>query len=100
MFPNYTQDEILDDFILRFADSTLSLPEEKSFMEVMSCFPAVKHSARSGKAVSHMLKKIPGHKASVDFEQKMAAAFAIELEKEHKRRNNNSTSPEKSEVIG
>lgn len=88
MFSLYKADEVLDDFILRFSDCTLSLPEKEAFMEVMDQNPVVDKTARSGKIVSRLFKQLPPHKAGRGFEQKMAAAFALELEKEQQSLNN------------
>lgn len=97
MFPFYSQDEVIDDFIIRFSESSLSLSEEKAFMEVMHSYPAISHSAQAGKTVSGLLKAMPQHKAADTFEQKMAAAFALELEREKSEMN--SPSPKESEAV-
>ena len=87
MFSSYKADEVLDDFILRFSDSTLSLPEKEALMDVMDKNPAVEKTARAGKTIRNLFKQIPAVRARQGFEQKMAAAFALELEKEQKSLN-------------
>ncbi|MEX0646583.1 MAG: hypothetical protein WEA56_00685 [Balneolaceae bacterium] len=82
MFIYQTQDEIIDDFIAGFSDCTLSLPEQKAFMEVMDCNPAINKHARAGKFISRLFKQLPIYRARDGFEEKMAASFALELKKD------------------
>jgi len=74
--------ELLCSFILDYSDNCLSQDECKSFFELMRSNSAVKKSTESNISVKKMLKKLPEVKARSSFDRKMAASFAIELERE------------------
>lgn len=92
MFLKQTEDEVLTDFILDYSDQILSNPEKKSFTELMAYSAEVRKKAVSNWFIRTAMKKLPLLKASNGFDQRMAAAFAMELEKETMKANQKNTS--------
>jgi hypothetical protein len=91
------KDEVITDFILNFSDCTLSPAEKKSFTEVMANYPSLRKQAVSNWLIRSAIVKMEPIKAGPKFDQKMAAAFALEIEKETREANLKSTS--KNEMI-
>lgn len=76
------ENKILTDFILDYADRTLSKAEERSFTELMANFPKLRKQAVCNWYIRSAFKRLKPVKARDGFEQKMAAVFAGELERE------------------
>ena len=81
---NFTikSDEILDGFIIDFAESNLSKFELQAFSELKEVNPEIKKMAHTGLRVHTLLKRSRKVKANEDFDKRMAAKFAMELQKE------------------
>jgi hypothetical protein len=76
------ENEVLCSFILDYTDNCLSPAEEKSFSELMKRDRSVYRSVCSSRSIKKLLTTLPEIKAKPSFDQKMAAAFALELERE------------------
>lgn len=87
-----TEDEVLTDFILDYSDQILSSAEKSSFTELMAYSAEVRKKAVSNWFISTAIKKLQPIKARNGFDQKMAAAFAMELERETLKANKKNTS--------
>jgi len=82
-----TENEILTDFILDYSDHLLTPAEERSFRDFMAMYDDTRKSAKSGRSTASLLKKLPEIRAKEGFEQRMAAAFALEIEDETRQAN-------------
>ncbi|TVR34174.1 MAG: hypothetical protein EA390_03310 [Balneolaceae bacterium] len=83
----HTENEILTDFILDYSDHVLTPAEERSLRDLMAMCDDTRKFALSGRATVSLLKKLPEIRAKEGFEQRMAAAFALELEDETRQAN-------------
>lgn len=81
------ENEILTGFILDYSDRALSKAEERSFTELMAFSPEIRKKAVCNWFIRSSLQHIKKVKAKAGFDQRMAAAFAMELEKETKELN-------------
>jgi hypothetical protein len=82
-----SENPILRGFILDYAENKLTRPELASFTEVMACTPEIRIPAKRSRAIRQMLGRLPRIKARDGFEQRMAARFALELERETVKSN-------------
>lgn len=80
-------DEVLTDFILSYSEHCLTKAEELSFNELMNVNLQIRKCAVSNKSIRSLIHKLPKVTVSDNFDQKMAAAFSLELEKETIRNN-------------
>jgi hypothetical protein len=76
------ENELLCSFILDYTDQRLTPAEEKSFTELICNNSIVKKHAECNRSVNRLLSGLPQIKAKPTFDRKMAAAFAMELERE------------------
>ena len=76
------ENEILHDFILDYSDGSLEGGEKHSFAELMNSDCRIQRAVNANHTVPILLGKMPQIKVSDRFDRKMAAAFALELEKE------------------
>jgi len=83
----HTGNEILIDFILDYSDHLLTPAEERSLRDLMVMCDDTRKSAISGRLSASLLKKLPEIRAKKGFDQRMAAAFALELEDETRQAN-------------
>lgn len=81
------EDEVMADFILDYSEQCLSGAEELSFSELLSADTRVQCAVKANQAIPGLLQKLPQKGVSDQFDRKMAAAFAMELEKEITNRN-------------
>lgn len=80
-------DNLLDQFINDFAEGRLTKAELEAFSEVQDLNPEVRREAQSGIRVRKYLKNLKPIGCRPGFEQRMAAKFALELEKEVASKN-------------
>lgn len=73
---------ILTGFLLDYSENRLSATELSAFKELLDSSADLKREADHAKGVSSMLKSLPKVKAGKNFDRKMAARFALELERE------------------
>lgn len=78
---------ILTGFLLDYSENRLTIPELNAFNDLMEVSADLKREAESGKGVTAMLKTLPRVKASEHFDRRMAARFAMELEREVTEKN-------------
>jgi hypothetical protein len=90
---SYTlQSNLLDGFINDFTEGKLSSAELQSFSELQEKDESVRLTAQSGIKVRKYLKNLKSVTCSSGFDQRMAAKFALELEREVIERNKNRSS--------
>lgn len=87
----FENDEIITDFILKFADSTLSKPELASFTELMAQNRNIRKQAFTNWYIKSAFSFLKPVRCSKRFDQKMAAKFSLELERETTEKNRNRT---------
>lgn len=75
-------DSLLDQFINDFAEGRLSKGELEAFSEIQNTNPAIRAQAQAGIRVRKYLKNLRKVNSRPGFDQRMAAKFAMELEKE------------------
>jgi hypothetical protein len=78
---------LLDRFINDFTEGKLSSAELQSFSELQEQDEAVRLTAQSGIKVRKYLERLPSVVCQPGFDQRMAAKFALELEREVTQRN-------------
>lgn len=76
------ENELLCSFILDYSDNCLSPAERKSFSDLMRSNSILKERTESNVSVKKLLGRLPKVKARPSFDRKMAASFAMELERE------------------
>ncbi|MDX1591536.1 MAG: hypothetical protein R3283_06225 [Balneolaceae bacterium] len=76
------EDNILSEFILEYTEGSIEDAVKCSFEELMNSDCHIQHAVNANKVISFLLGKMPQIGVSDKFDRKMAAAFAIELEKE------------------
>ena len=89
------EDEVMADFILKFSDQCLHGGEELSFNELMRADCRIQFAVKANKVIPELLRELPQRGVSSMFDRKMAAAFAMELEKEKTELNLNKKSGRK-----
>jgi len=77
--PEYT---LLDDFINDFAEAKLSKAELQSFSELLDNDPELRHISLSGIKARKNLRNLHKINCRPGFDQRMAAKFSLELERE------------------
>lgn len=85
----FNNDEIITDFVLGFADATLSKPEQASFTELMAQDRSIRRQAFTNWYIKTAFSFLKPVRTSKKFDQKMAARFALELERETVEKNKN-----------
>lgn len=83
------EDEVMADFILDYSEQCLTGAEELSFSELMRTDSRVQCAVKANEAIPGLLQKLPQKGVSDLFDRRMAAAFAMELEKENTEQNLN-----------
>lgn len=83
------EDEVMADFILDYSEQCLSGAEELSFSELVRTDSRVQCAVNASRHIPVLLQKLPPKGVSDLFDRKMAAAFALELEKEKAQQNMN-----------
>lgn len=78
---------LLDEFVNDFAEGKLTKAELESFSELQDNNPALKRKAYSGMLARKNVMQLPKTKCRPGFDQRMAAKFALELEREVKLLN-------------
>lgn len=86
------QINLLDEFINDFVEGELSNSELQSFSELQNRDVSIRSTAQSGVRVRKYLKNLRTVKCRPGFDQRMAAKFAVELEREVIERNKNRSS--------
>lgn len=82
-------DNLLDEFINDFAEAKLSKAELQSFSELIDNDPELRHIAISGINARKNLRNLREIKCRPGFDQRMAAKFSLELEREVMTQNSN-----------
>jgi len=77
----------LTDFILDYSENRLKGSELSSFKELMKSSKVVFKEAVNGKNMRRAMASLPKRKTGKRFDQKMAARFALELERETAENN-------------
>jgi hypothetical protein len=78
---------LLTEFILDYSENKLTGPELSAFKELMNNSKVVCNAAVNGKNIRRAMAALPKRKVSNRFDQKMAAKFAMELERETTENN-------------
>ncbi len=78
---------LLDEFINNFSEARLSKAELQSFSELLDNDPVLRHTALSGIKARKNLRNLPKVKCRPGFDQRMAAKFSMELEREIQAQN-------------
>ncbi|PWN07582.1 hypothetical protein [Rhodohalobacter mucosus] len=81
------EDEVISGFILDYSDQCLNGAEELSFKELLCSDNDLRRAVDASDVMPRILRKLPQKGVSDLFDRKMAAAFAMELEKENSRLN-------------
>jgi len=76
------KDRLLNEFINDYAEANLSKAELQSFSELMDNDPELRHIAISGIKARKNLRNLRTIKSRPGFDQRMAAKFSLELERE------------------
>jgi hypothetical protein len=76
------KENLLDEFINDFAEAKLSKAELQSFSELTDNDPELRHIAISGIKARKNLRNLRKIKSRPGFDQRMAAKFSMELERE------------------
>lgn len=83
------QINLLDQFINDFVEGKLSNAELQSFSELQNSDESIRATAQSGVRVRKYMKNLKSVKCRPGFDKRMAAKFAVELEREVIERNKN-----------
>lgn len=78
---------ILTEFILDYSENKLTDSELSAFKELMNSSKVISKAALNGKNIRRAIASLPKRKAGKQFDQKMAAKFAMELERETAENN-------------
>lgn len=78
---------LLEEFINDFAEGKLSNAELQAFSELQNSDKSIRATAQAGIQVRKYMKKLNPVKCRPGFDQRMAAKFALELEREIVERN-------------
>ena len=81
------EDEVMADFILDYSEQCLSGAEELSFSELVRSDNRIQYVVKANQDIRRLLHKLPQKEVSDLFDRRMAAAFAMELEKEKREQN-------------
>ncbi|CAN5261728.1 hypothetical protein BH23BAC3_BH23BAC3_12010 [soil metagenome] len=87
---------LLDEFINDFSEAKLSKAELQSFSELLDNEPALRHTALSGIKARKNLSNLSEIKCRPGFDQRMAAKFSMEIEREIQFQNGSSSSVAKA----
>lgn len=87
MFSKQANEHQIRDFILDYIDQNLSGAEVKSFEEYLSNTPDLQKNVQESIVIRDLYSRMPVVKTGKKFDQKMAARFALELERETTQRN-------------
>jgi hypothetical protein len=82
MNQSFPENEILHDFILDYSDGSLEGGGNQAFRELMDSDCRIHRAVNTNRLIPILLSKLPRRGVSDRFDRKMAAAFALELEKE------------------
>lgn len=85
-------EHLLDEFINDFAEGRLTKAELESFSEVQNADPDIRSEAQVAIRIRNHLKNLRMVKCRPGFDQRMAAKFAMELEREVRDHNTNRIS--------
>jgi hypothetical protein len=86
------ENNILDEFILGYCDNSLRPPEDRAFADLLNSSGQIRKQVAINQGIRAGLKALKTIKVSIRFDQKMAARFALELEKESAEANRVSVS--------
>ena len=78
---------LLTEFILDYSENKLTGSELSAFKELMNSSKVIGKAAVNGKNIRSAMAALPKQKVSKRFDQKMAAKFAMELERETAENN-------------
>ncbi len=84
-------DALLDEFINDFAEGSLTRAELQAFSELQNQDEEIRIQAQCGIRVRNYLKNLKRVKARPGFDQRMAAKFAMELQRETVEQNREQT---------
>jgi anti-sigma factor RsiW len=87
MFSKEANEHQIRDFILDYIDQNLSVAEVKSFEEYLSNTPELQKNVWESKVIRDLYFRMPVVKTGRNFDQRMAARFSLELERETTQRN-------------
>lgn len=83
---------LLDEFINDFAEAKLTKAELQSFSELLVSRPAIRDTALSGIKARKNLSNLPKINCRPGFDQRMAAKFSMEIEREIQFQNRSNHS--------
>lgn len=83
---------LLDRFINDYTEGKLSTGELQAFSELQEMDAEVRKTALAGMKIRKYLRNLKGVNCRPGFEQRMAAKFALELEREVAEKNRKRTS--------
>lgn len=98
MFPK-SENLQLTSFLLDYTDDQLSEAELKSFQSLLDYSPKLRKEATDGKSIRNALRTIPKKGVQPGFDQRMAAKFAMELERETTERNRSRIGAQNMTII-
>jgi hypothetical protein len=81
------QPNLLDGIINDYTEGKLSTAELQSFSELKEKDASIRQTAEAGIRIRRLLGKLTDVKCRSGFDQRMAAKFALELEREVTERN-------------
>ena len=81
------QPNLLDSIINDYTEGQLSTAELQSFSELKERDSSIRRTAEAGLRIRRLLAKLTDVKCRPGFDQRMAAKFALELEREVKENN-------------
>ncbi|WP_069131410.1 hypothetical protein [Rhodohalobacter halophilus] len=82
-----SEDTQITSFLLDYSENQLSRAELQSFESLMDLTPELKREAMIGRRVHLALQSLPKKGVRSGFDQRMAARFAMELDRETAQQN-------------
>jgi len=77
-----SEDTQITSFLLDYSENLLSRAELESLESLMRLSPELSIAAKTGKTIRKALRSLPKKEVSSGFDQRMAARFSMELERE------------------
>lgn len=87
MFLNFSESDVIHSIISSITEESLTPAEQLTLKDLYISSPVLARYAKAGLMSKKMLAKLPKVNARPNFDQKMAAAFSLELQKEEVRLN-------------
>lgn len=82
MFLNFSENDVIHSIISSITEESLTPAEQLTLKELYISSPVLARYAKAGLKSKKMLANLPKIKARSNFDQKMAAVFSLELQKE------------------